>query len=213
MLLVVNHKHVLLQALITSKTRVRLLMKFFLNSRNTSYLRDLAGEFNESTNAIRVELNRLEGAGLLESKKEGNKKVFKANDKHPLYGSIRQLVLRHTGIDHVVDNVVKKLGNLQQAYVVGSFARGLDHPVIDLVLIGREIDTHYLLFLIEKAEKLIDRKIRYMHIHPSEAENILKGYPEALLLWKEDRGENDNGEGDRGEDDRRDDREEGRPRG
>ena len=203
----------MLQALITSKTRVRLLMKFFLNSRNTSYLRDLAGEFNESTNAIRVELNHLEEAGLLESNKEGNKKVFKANDKHPLYGSIRQLVLRHTGIDHVVDNVVKKLGSLQQAYVVGSFARGLDHPVIDLVLVGREIDTPYLLFLIEKAEKLVDRKIRYMHIHPSEAESILKGYPEALLLWKADLGEGDHHGDGRGEDDRRDDRGEGRPRG
>jgi hypothetical protein len=49
----------MLQALITSRTRIKLLLKFFLNSSNTSYLRDLAAEFGESTNAIRLELNHL----------------------------------------------------------------------------------------------------------------------------------------------------------
>ena len=176
----------MLQALITSKTRIKLLMKFFINSRNTSYLRDLASEFGESTNAIRVELNHLEGAGLLESQKQGNKKVFKANNKHPLFGSIHNLLLQHTGIDQVIDQVVKKLGGLKKAYVVGSFARGKDHPVIDLMLIGNEIDKTFLLRLIEKAEDIIDRKIRYMHIAPDEMEKILEQYPEALLLWEEE---------------------------
>ncbi len=179
-------KPALLKALITSKTRVRLLMKFFLNSRNTSYLRDLAAEYGESTNAIRVELNHLEGAGLLVSKKSGNKKLFKANSMHPLFDNIHQLLLKHTGIDKIIDNVVKKLGGLHQAFVVGSFARGVDHPVIDLLLIGHDIDKRYLLQLIEKAEEMIDRKIRYMHVCPEEAKEILKGYPEALLLWQED---------------------------
>ena len=174
----------MLQALITSKTRIKLLMKFFLNSRTTSYLRDLAAEFGESTNAIRVELNHLEGAGLLESQKQGNKKVFKANHKHPLFGNIHQLLLRHTGIDQIVDNVAKKLGGLQQAYVVGSFARGVDHPVIDLILIGNGIDKQFLLQLIDKAEDIIDRKIRYMHVQPDETGDILHKYPEALLLWE-----------------------------
>ncbi len=176
----------MLQALITSKTRIKLLMKFFLNSRTTSYLRDLADEFGESTNAIRIELNHLEGAGLLESEKQGNKKIFKANRKHPLFDNIHQLLLRHTGIDQVVDHVAKKLGGLEQAYMVGSFARGMDHPVIDLILIGDDIDKQYLLQLIDKAEGLIDRKIRYMHVHREESAPILRKYPEALLLWQEE---------------------------
>lgn len=176
----------MLQTLITSKTRVRLLMKFFLNSRNTSYLRDLANEFGESTNAIRMELNHLEGAGLLDSYKQGNKKLFKANDQHPLFDNIHRLLLQHTGIDQIVENVVKKLGGLHQAWVVGSFARGVDHPVIDLIFIGGEIDKSFLFTLIEKAENLIDRRIRYMHLHPAEAGSILDSYPEALLLWKDD---------------------------
>ena len=174
----------MLQVLITSKTRVKLLLKFFLNSRNTSYLRDLASEFGESTNAIRVELNHLEQAGLLNTRLQGNKKLYQANRQHPLFPNIHELLLKHTGIDRVVDHVVSKLGGLQSAWVVGSFARGRDNPVIDLLLAGEGIDTGYLLKLIEKAEELIDRKIRYVIVQPGEIEKYLGVYPEALLLWQ-----------------------------
>ena len=98
-----------LEALITSKTRIKLLLRFFLNSSSTSYLRDLASEFGESTNAIRLELNHLEKAGLLYSKMKGNKKVFQANLQHPLFDSIHQLILKHTGIDQIMDFVLEKL--------------------------------------------------------------------------------------------------------
>lgn len=175
----------MLQALITSRTRVKLLLKFFLNSGTTSYLRDLASEFGESTNAIRLELNHLEKAGLLNAKKQGNKKVFKANQQHPLFGTIHQLLLKHTGIDQIIENVVKKLKGLRSAYVTGSFARGKDNPVIDILLIGDNIDINYLLKLIGAAENLINRKIRYVIIKPGETEKYLGFYPESLLLWQQ----------------------------
>ena len=175
----------MLQALITSKTRVKLLLKFFLNSENTSYLRDLSSEFGESTNAIRLELNHLEKAGLLNTVIVGNKKVFRANRQHPLFGTIRQLLLKHTGIDQIIESVVKNLQGLHSAYVTGSFAKGKDNPVIDILLLGDPVDTNYLLFLIGKAEELIDRKIRYMIVKPEEKDKYLSAYPEALLLWQQ----------------------------
>ena len=174
----------MLQVLITSKTRIKLLLKFFLNTRNTSYLRDLASEFGESTNAIRVELNHLEGAGLLNTRMQGNKKLYQANHHHPLFPNIQGLIMKHTGIDQIVDHVIRNLGGLNSAWVVGSFARGKDNPVIDLLLAGEGIDTGYLLKLIGKAEKLIDRKIRFVIVEPGEVEKYLGVYPEALLLWQ-----------------------------
>lgn len=56
---------VMIETLISSKTRVKLLMKFFLNSNNVAYLRSLEEEFQESTNGIRLELNKFEKAGFL----------------------------------------------------------------------------------------------------------------------------------------------------
>ncbi|MCK9327448.1 MAG: ArsR family transcriptional regulator, partial [Bacteroidales bacterium] len=78
----------MLDTLITSKTRIKLILRFFLNPKSTAYLRGLAEEFGESSNAIRLELNRFEEAGLLQSETQGNKKLFKANIAHPLYGDI-----------------------------------------------------------------------------------------------------------------------------
>ena len=174
----------MLETLITSRTRVKLLMKFFLNHRTTSYLRDLEAEFGESTNAIRVELNRLEGIGLLKSHREGNKKLFQANRQHPLFSDINSLLMKHTGIDQVVERVVHKLGGIHSAYILGNFARGLNGPLIDILLVGQGIDKEYLVRLIEKAEKIINRRVRYVIVSPREATAFLQDYPEALLLWE-----------------------------
>jgi hypothetical protein len=62
----------LLDSLITSKTRVKLLLKFFLNPETKAYLRGLSDEFGESSNGVRLELNRLTKAGLLTSESDGN---------------------------------------------------------------------------------------------------------------------------------------------
>ena len=55
----------MLDSLITSKTRLRLLIKFFINIANKGYLNGLANEFGESTNSVRKELNNLSSAGYL----------------------------------------------------------------------------------------------------------------------------------------------------
>ena len=65
----------MIEALISSKTRIKLLLKFFLNSSNRAYLRGLEEEFVESTKAIRLELNNLEKAGMLSIDVHGNKKA------------------------------------------------------------------------------------------------------------------------------------------
>ncbi len=174
----------MLQALITSKTRIKLLLRFFLNSNTTSYLRDLASEFGESTNAIRLELNHLENAGLLNSRMQGNKKVFQANTSHPLFDPIRQLILKHTGIDQIMGFVLTKLQGLHSAYVLGSFARGIDNPEVELMLTGLNIEIENLRKMVSKAEKLINRKISYHIITPEETQNHLARHPEALLVWQ-----------------------------
>lgn len=177
---------IMLQALITSKTRVKLLLRFFLNSNTTSYLRDLASEYGESTNAIRLELNHLEKAGLLSSRMKGNKKVFQANTQHPLFEPIHQLILKHTGIDHIMDFVLKKLQGLESAYVMGSFAKGIDSPYVNLLLAGNDIEIKNLEHLVLKAEKLINRKINYQIVAPENKQQCLDGNPEALLVWQKE---------------------------
>ncbi|MBW6460096.1 MAG: ArsR family transcriptional regulator [Bacteroidales bacterium] len=176
----------MLDTLITSKTRLKLILKFFLNSHSRAYLRNLESEFGESTNAIRLELNKLETAGLLKTELIGNKKVFRANTRHPLFSDIHNILLKTIGFDQIIERVVTRLGNVEQAYVTGDFARGIDNPIIDIVLVGREIDREYLMRLAAKTEVLIHRKIRFVIFTPEEFEAYRRNLQpsEMLILWK-----------------------------
>jgi len=171
----------MIETLISSKTRIKLLLKFFLNSSTKSYLRGLESEFGESSNAIRLELNRLEKAGMLSSSSEGNKKIFQANQKHPLFKEVHNIVLKHIGFDKIIENVVERLGDVEKVFVSGAFAKGMDSSIIDLVFIGK-VNKSYLIELIEKVEKLISRKVRYV-IFDKEEEHLLEEKMNPLLLW------------------------------
>lgn len=149
----------MLDSLITSKTRVKLLIKFFSNSGNRGYLRGLAEEFQESTNSIRVELNRLSEAGLLVSEPNGKTKNYRANQLHPLYSEMQSIVAKYLGFDRLVEVVIKNLGNVQKAIVLGDYAKGKDSGTIELLLVGEGINQEYLNFLVEKAESKIKRKV------------------------------------------------------
>ena len=157
----------MLDTLITSKTRLKLLLKFFSNANTQSYLRRLADEFGESTNAVRVELNRLSEAKYLDSYHKGNTIVYKANKEHPLFPEISNIVAKYLGLDRLIEEVIMKLGDLDQAWVVGDYARGDDSGLIDLVLVGK-IDETFLQNLVHKAESMIHRKIRTLILQDSE---------------------------------------------
>lgn len=174
----------MIETLISSKTRVKLLLKFFLNSNNSSYLRSLESEFGESTNAIRLELNKLEEAGLLSSNLQGNKKYFRANTNHPFFGDINSILLKYTGLDDILEKVIESLGDLEFVFVVGNLAKGLASEIIDLVFVG-DIDKNYLFEIVQKAEQKLGKKIKYICYSNSEfsSEALSQHQSDYLLLW------------------------------
>lgn len=174
----------MLDSLITSRTRIKLLVKFFLNTSVRAYLRGLAEEFGESTNAIRLELNHLEEAGLLKSEAEGNKKVYCANKLHPLYEDIRHLVLKHSGITQIIEQVVLQVGDIDRVWVCGDFARGKDSQTVDIVIAGEIVNLPYFISLIEKAERIIHRKICYTLITPEVELSYFSPAEKMFLVWK-----------------------------
>ena len=180
----------MIDSLISSKTRIKLLMKFFLNPGVTSYLRGLADEFGESTNAVRVELNRLCSAGFLEEAPEGGRKrTYRACRRHPLFPELQRIVRKVLGIDQVVEGIVERLGTVRLALITGDYAHGIDGGIIDLTLVG-EIDRQYLGELVEKVEGMIARKVRVLVLTPGEYE-MLRGTlrpEESLFVWGEQDG-------------------------
>src|SRR5690606_11217264 len=172
----------MLESLITSKTRIKLLLKFFLNINNQSYLRSLETEFNESTNGIRQELNRFENVGLLLAENEGNKKLYRANTSHPLFTDLNSIIRKFIGVEDVIEKVIDRLGNVQQVYLEGQIARGLDSDIIDLLIVGNDIDRDYLDSLVRKTEPLIKRKIRYLVFDEKDARVYVERHDQELVL-------------------------------
>lgn len=175
----------MIETLISSKTRIKLLIKFFLNSNNTAYLRNLEEEFGESTNGIRLELNKFEKAGFLNSFSEGNKKIFKTNVKHPLFNDINRIIMKMVGVEYVMDYILQRVGNLERVYLTGKLASGQNSDMIDLILVGNDLNKTFLLEQIEKAEKKINKKIHHVIFLPEEFDEnkIMESGTKPLLLW------------------------------
>ncbi len=174
----------LFQGLIASKTRIKLLTRFFFNPLAQSYLRELAKEFSLSTNAVREELNQLTRTQLLISEKKGRQVLYSANPKHPLFPELKSMVGKVMGIDKVIDSIVTRLGDLEEAYLVDDYAEGKDTGIIDLLLVGK-IDEYHLNDLSRKTERYIKRKIRSLVLTRDEYEQMttdLKNRPR-VLIW------------------------------
>lgn len=151
----------MLGELITSKTRLRLLIKFFVSQANKGHLNGLATEMGESTNGIRKELNHLQEAGYLKKIKVNNKVEYKANTGHPLYETLRKIVYKHLGLEDVVEKVLERMGELDQIILVGDYAKGNDTGLIEVFLIGENLNMNYISQLENKIEDLIGRKVSF----------------------------------------------------
>jgi predicted transcriptional regulator len=175
----------LFSGLIASKTRIKLLTRFFFNPLAKSYLRELAKEFNVSTNSVREELNQLTRTKLLTSKKSGRQVHYMANQEHPLYPELKSIVSKVMGIDQVLDSIVKRLGDLESAYLIDDYAEGKDTGIIDLLLVG-DIDQYHLNDLSRKTERYIKRKIRSLVLSRDEYNDILPKLEKRprVLIWE-----------------------------
>jgi len=175
----------LFAGLIASKTRIKLLVRFFFNPMTKSYLRELAKEFNVSTNSVREELNQLTKTKLLKTEKNGRQVYYQANQEHPLFPELKSMVAKVLGLDQVIESIVTRLGDLEQAYLLDDYAEGKDTGIIDLLLVGN-IDQYHLNDLSRKTERYIKRKIRSLVLTREEFQEMLPNLEgrSRLLIWE-----------------------------
>ena len=152
----------MLGSLITSKTRLRMLIKFFVSAANNGYLNGLASEFNESTNSIRKELNNLSAAGYLLKSKENNRVVYNANTSHPMFDVLQKIVRQHLGIEEIVETVIERIGDVDQIALTGEYANGIDSGNIEIIINGSKVNNEYLKNIKSKIEKKIGREVTFL---------------------------------------------------
>ncbi|MGV7224308.1 MAG: ArsR family transcriptional regulator [Nitrospinales bacterium] len=160
-------------------------MRFFFNPKTRSYLRELAKDFNVSSNAVREELNQLKKTNLLKSEKNGRQVFYRANTDHSLFPELKSMVSKVMGIDQVIDGIVSRLGDVECAYLIDDYAEGKDSGIIDILLVGN-VDRYHLSDLSRKTERYINRKIRSLVISKDEFKTFqseLSKRPN-LLIWQ-----------------------------
>ena len=149
----------MIESIIKSQTRQKLLIKFFVNIANTGYLNQLADEFSESTNSVRKELNNLTKANFLLKKTVQNKVLYQANKNHPLFNDLHSIVKKYLGIEDLVSTVLEKMGSVKEIYLLGDFANGINSEQIDVLIIGEKLNTDYISDLELKLSKLLRKKV------------------------------------------------------
>ena len=174
-----------LDNIFSGKIRIALLTKLLLNPASKVYLRGLERDLGVSSNTVRVELNKLQEMHLIEAQEDSdNTKVknYVVNQGHPMFKTLRGIIMQFVGLDQIVDQIIKKLGNLDQVYLTGDLAEGKNSPFVDLVIVGN-VDKAYMYQLIEKVEPLISKKIRVGLFKPTDfSEDMMVGIEHKLAL-------------------------------
>ncbi|WP_367329729.1 ArsR family transcriptional regulator [Sphingobacterium multivorum] len=166
----------MLDTLITSKTRLKLLIKFFVSAGNRGYLRGLAEEFKESTNSIRKELNQLTEAGYLLREESEHKVFYKANIHHSLFASLQGLIHSFLGIETFVDQILERAGDVHEVALLGDYAKGIDSGHIEVLVVGEKLNLTYLMQAAVKAGTILGKKVTVYTEVPRNVQGIIVLY-------------------------------------
>jgi predicted nucleotidyltransferase len=169
----------MLQALFSSKVRVKLLTHFFSHPEEQFYARSLARQVEEHYNAVWQELNNLERVGLLVSQWNANVKYYRLNPDFPIYEELKRIILKTSGLGQPLREALDHLGTVEWAFIYGSVAAGEEDFLsdVDLMLVG-EVDLLALSAVIARLEDQLGREINYLVFARAElAQRLADGDP------------------------------------
>lgn len=159
----------MLEDLIISRVRTKILTLFFLNPDDIYHLREIQRQTGEAMNAIRREMQHLQQTGYASSEHRGNRKYYRMRKENPLYYDLLGLVHKTQGLGRaLIDNRVK-LGKIKFVMFSGRFVRHIKQEAndVDVLLVGTVVLPE--LTQLVRAEEA-RRKIEINYTVMSEAE-------------------------------------------
>jgi predicted nucleotidyltransferase len=144
-----------LQAIFYSKVRAEVFRLLFGLKAERTYLNAMIGVTGFASRSLEEELAKLRKLELIVAARDGNRVYYSANQTHPLYPEIRNIVLKTTGLKDVLASALKS-DLIDHAFVFGSFARMSERAGsdVDLMIIGRLTNRELAVLLRGVAEQL-----------------------------------------------------------
>lgn len=179
----------MLEHLITSKAKRRLLKLFITNPDSAFYIREIAKLTGEPINGVRRELGHLESAGLVKPRREGNLKYYSLVKEFPFYPELKKIIYATVGLGDYLNNKFKEPQQIDLAFIYGSVAKNAETAKsdIDLFVVG-EIDEADLHTLASRIEVDIRRNINYVLMTRTEfQERLNRGEPFVTRVMAEEK--------------------------
>ncbi len=135
---------------------------FFAHETEMYYVREITREINEEINAVRRELERMLGAGILKSEQRGNRLYYFVNTRYLFFQELQQMIIKTTGLGKKIRKYLRKLGTISFVMFSGRYAKGLAprQGEVDILIVG-EVVLPELTALVKEEEARIGREINY----------------------------------------------------
>lgn len=145
-----------------SKNRAELLRLFLTNPDKSFYIQEIGRILGKKPGIFQRTLNNMEKEGILASEYKANARYFKANKGYLLYKELKSIVFKTVGITGSVKDVLKKVSNINCAFIYGSYAKAKENHLsdVDLVIIGKP-DEDKLIKEFDRLEDQLKREINY----------------------------------------------------
>lgn len=147
---------------ILSKSKADLLSLFFTNPEKSFYIQEIGRILGKNPGTFQRTLNNLISEGILTSEYKGNLRFIKVNKNYPIYNELKSIIFKTVGIQGSIKRILNKIGNINLAFIYGSYAKSKENILsdVDLFIIGDPEESNLIKELDDLEEKL-KREINY----------------------------------------------------
>lgn len=159
----------MLSDLITSQSRIRLLLIFLANPFDIYHVRELVRQTGDEINAVRRELAFLEKKGILVKEPRANRLYYSLSKNYPFYFDLLLIGAKTVGLGEQIIKNKNKLGKIKYAMFSGKFTRRMKKSPeqVDLLVVGTVVLPE-LSLLVRNEEKRLNTEINYTAMSEEE---------------------------------------------
>ncbi len=167
----------MLEKLISSSARVKIIRLLLLNEEKRYYQREIAELTELPVRAVQREGIRLTEMGLLHRTEDGNRVYFQANPACSIFPELKRILLKTVALESLLGDALAGGEQIEIAFIYGSYAASRETITsdIDLFVIGftssRQLST-----ALRPVQAEIQRDVNYHLVTPEDLqEKILQG--------------------------------------
>jgi predicted nucleotidyltransferase len=145
-----------------SQAQLRVLGLLFGNPNRQFTASEIIRLAQSGSGAVQRELAKLSKAGILSVTESGNRKLYQANRKGPIFRELHGLVTKTVGLTEPLRTALAAYApRIAVAFVYGSVAKGSDKAGsdIDVMIIGDDLSYGDIYAGLHKAEKTLGRTV------------------------------------------------------